>query len=157
MIICSYVYTTILLFCQVFFAVCSSFFMLKSVSCAYSAITLYASMSFSRGQRPRFAALVDGRQTAGMFVSGKHRVLYSFHAVLPVVYMRRMCGKIRKSFGFGSFMEASFAPDIRHECKTSHKAMPWRKTKARFCSTVSGTGSEKTAASTGQKRFCPCP
>ena len=81
-------------------------------------------MSFSRDQRPRFAALVDGRQTAGIFVSGKHRSLYSFHAVLPIVYMRCICGKMRKSFATGSFMEASFAPDIRHEYKTSHKAMP---------------------------------
>ena len=54
-------------------------------------------------------------------------------------------------------MLLSLEPAISQESSTSHSATWCASSIARFCSGVSGTGTQNSAASTRQKRFCGCP
>ncbi len=118
-------------------------------------MTRYASVSCP-SVFMQLAGLVDGSAAMEPPVSFR----YSFAAVCPVANIFRMGATevIReKSFAAAFRMDASDAPSISQEASTSQSAMPCDRSISRFSSTECGSGTESTADSTFQKRFCGCP
>ena len=125
----------------------------------FTLIQLQAPVSFS-SDAAALAGLVDGSFTAGIFVKGRQYLSYSFADTPPFVYICLIGAVLRirfKLLGTAFLMELSLEPSMSQLSMTSQTAIWLRSRKFLFSFVDAGSGSFRSAARTGQKRFLGWP
>jgi len=125
----------------------------------FTLIQLQAPVSFS-SDAAALAGLVDGSFTAGIFVKGRQYLSYSFADTPPFVYICLIEAVLRirfKLLGTAFLMELSLEPSMSQLSMTSQTAIWLRSRKFLFSFVDAGSGSLRSAARTGQKRFLGWP